>query len=271
MLVVNTRTNVGRWVIGSRPGPTARFRLFCFPYAGGGATLFRRWTAEASCEIEVCPVQLPGREERLIDRPFNQLTALVETLEDVLAEYLDVPFAFFGHSMGALIAFELTRQLRRHGRPGPVHLFVSAHRAPHRPSRHRPLHQLATDEFWREIWAMGGTAKSAFQNAELKQVFEPLLRADFALCETYRYEPEAPLDCPISAFGGRRDPWVTVLDLVDWRSHTRAPFALRMVPEGHFFLDRARTSLLQAIADDLSVSSEQGQSTPASSTRQMWI
>ena len=125
------------WIFGVRPNTQARLRLFCFPHAGGGASFFRSWIGTLPPDIEVCPVQLPGRENRLKERPFNQYTLLIQALAQALRPYLTVPFAFFGHSMGALVSFGLARQLRQQNEPLPVHLFASAYRAPQIPVQSR--------------------------------------------------------------------------------------------------------------------------------------
>jgi medium-chain acyl-[acyl-carrier-protein] hydrolase len=159
-----------------------------------------------------------------------------------------VPFAFFGHSMGALISFELARQLRRQHAPGPIALFVSAHRAPQRPAPNPPVHSLPQDEFVEELRRLNGTPEAVFQDAELMQLLLPTLRADFAVCETYTYMPEEPLECPILAFGGLQDHEVSRDDLAAWRAQTHRTFKLRMVPGDHFFLHSARASLVCVVS-----------------------
>ena len=239
------------WVHCAKPNPTARFRLFCFPYAGGGASIYHTWPEHVPAEIEVCPVQLPGRESRLRTPPFTQLSPLLQRLAQVLRPYLQMPFAFFGHSMGALISFELARQLRRQHDPGPVCLFVSAHRAPQIPAPKPPIHQLPTTEFVGELRRLNGTSEAVLQDAELLQLMLPTLRADFAICETYTYTTEEPLDCPIIAFAGLEDCEVSRDDLAAWRDQTQSSFKMRMVPGNHFFLHSARTPLVRAVSQDL--------------------
>ena len=239
------------WIHRAKPNPTARFRLFCFPYAGGGASIYHTWPEHVPAEIEVCPVQLPGRESRLRTPPFSQLLPLLQKLAQVLRPYLYMPFAFFGHSMGALISFELARQLRRQHDPGPVCLFVSAHRAPQIPALKPPIHQLSTAEFIEELRRLNGTSEAVLQDAELLPLLLPTLRADFAICETYTYATEEPLDCPIVAFGGLQDCEVSRNDLAAWRDQTQSSFRFRMVPGNHFFLHSARATLVRAVSQDL--------------------
>ena len=239
------------WMTRPRPNPQANLRLFCFPYAGGGASIFHAWAVNLPQEIEVCPVQLPGRENRLREPPYSWLPRLLQKLVAVLTPYLDRPFAFFGHSMGALISFELARQLRLQGLHGPVHLFVSAHRGPRQPYALPPLSKIPTPALMEELRHLGGTPDEILNDTQMMQFLLPVLRADFAICETYTYTHDAPLDCALSAFGGLQDDHVREEDLAGWREQTNGPFALRMLPGGHFFLHSAREPLLQTIGDSL--------------------
>lgn len=239
------------WIARPRPNPRTRLRLLCFPYAGGGASIFRTWSDDLPRDVEVCPVQLPGRESRMRELPFTRLPPLVQALAQALLPYLDIPFAFFGHSMGALISFELARQLRRQYGLSPAHLFVSSHRAPQIPDPHPPIHHLPESMFVEELRRFSGTPELILQNPEIMEVFLPLLRADFSICETYTYSPEDPLECPISAFGGLHDLLASRDDLESWRDQTLGSFTLRMFPGDHFFLHTARAPLLQTVSQGL--------------------
>jgi medium-chain acyl-[acyl-carrier-protein] hydrolase len=238
-----------QWIVRSRPQP--HLRLFCFPYAGGGASIYRLWSASMPEEIEVCPVYLPGRENRLGERPFTRLLPLVQLLGYVLHPYMDIPFAFFGYSMGALIGFELARYLCSTQSQGPLHLFVAADRAPQLPHPGSTLHTLPDAEFIRSLYQLGGTPAAVLQNEELMQVLLPVLRADFTLYETYRYVDEPPLDCPITAFGGEQDQMVSKQDLAAWREQTSHEFTLHMLPGNHFFLATEQQTVLQGIKQAL--------------------
>jgi medium-chain acyl-[acyl-carrier-protein] hydrolase len=182
---------------------------------------------------------------------FTRLSPLLPTLAQVLHPYLNMPFAFFGHSMGAMISFELARQLRRQYGFSPVHLFVSGRRAPQIPNPAPPIHQLPESAFVEELRRLNGTPESVLQNAELMQLVLPILRADFALVETYVYSTEAPLDCPISAFGGLEDGEVSHDDLTAWRDQTNSSFTLSMFPGNHFFLHSARSLILSTVSQEL--------------------
>lgn len=240
------------WLRFSAPKPHARLRLFCFPYAGGGASAFRSIFDRVPEEIEVCPVQLPGRENRFSERPFLSLAPLVAALHEEILPYLDMPYAFFGHSMGALISFELACALRRSGQvPGPAHLLLSGHRAPHLADQRSPAHQLPTPQFLDALRSLQGTPEKVLQHQELLQLLLPLLRADFAVCETYTYAPQAPLACPISAFGGLQDPNVPCEAIRAWKEHTTHTCRVHFFAGGHFFWQDEPASLFAALWRDL--------------------
>jgi medium-chain acyl-[acyl-carrier-protein] hydrolase len=226
-------------------------RLFCFPYAGGSSVAFRDWSNALPADVEVYGVQLPGRESRFNEEPYTRVADLVGDVAEAFSDRMDVPFVFFGHSMGALVAFLLARELRRRHQAGPELLMVSGRRAPQRPDPDPPIHALPQAEFVDKIREFNGTPEAVFQNEELLQLLIPVLRADFALCETYDYEEEEPLTCPITAFGGIQDPEVPREDLGAWAHQTNGSFTLRMFPGDHFYLlDRSGT-LLQQVAAEL--------------------
>jgi medium-chain acyl-[acyl-carrier-protein] hydrolase len=249
-MMTNTTSN---WLPAGEWQNRAGFRLFCFPYAGGTASLYRGWAARLAAQAQVLPVELPGRGARLKEPPFVNLPPLVEVLAGVLAPLLDSPFALFGHSMGATIAFELARHLRRRGAPGPQALFVSGRRAPQVPDSDPLTYNLPTDEFIEELGKLNGTPKEVLTHTELMELTLPLLRADFQLTQTYEYIPETPLECPITAYCGLADVDVGREQMQPWEEQTSSGFALRMVPGDHFFL-RSPSSvsiLLGSLAQEL--------------------
>jgi medium-chain acyl-[acyl-carrier-protein] hydrolase len=240
-----------RWFVRPRPDPGAALRLFCFPYAGGGAPVFHPWREALPESIEVCAVQAPGRGARLGERPFIRLLPLVAALGGAIQPLLDRPFAFFGHSIGGLAAFELAHHLRESGGPAPARLFVAGCNPPQLPNPHPPIHGLPDDELIEELRALDGTPETVLDHKELMALMLPALRADFALQETYQYRPRPPLDVPIVAFGGaddRRDP---PEGLDAWREQTRAGFDLHVLPGGHFFLHGEQDRLLGVVRDAL--------------------
>lgn len=231
--------------------PHARLRLFCFPYAGGNALIYRNWSKYLPDVIEVCAAHLPGRGNRFKEAPFTSLTTMVEAIGEAITPYLDKPFAIFGHSMGALISFELTRLLRAKHNLQPVHLFVSGRRAAQLPKTEPITHNLPDAELMQEVRRLNGTQEELFEHPELLQIMLPLLRADFSVVETYGYKPDEPLPCPLTVFGGLNDPEVKREQLEAWRQQTAADCRVRMMPGDHFFLLRTEPLLLRLILQDL--------------------
>lgn len=249
---MNNLTKTGsNWVIRSQLNPQAILRLFCFPYAGSSALVFRTWAESLPVSVEVCAVELPGRGTRFTETPFTRLKSLVEESAIALLPYLDKPFAFFGHSMGALVSFELTRLLRQKYSLSPVHLFVCAHRAPQIPNPNLPIYTLPESAFLQELCHFNGTPKAVLENAELMQLLLPILRADFEAIETYIYQLKPPLEFPITAFGGLSDTQTNIDQLEAWATQTTAAFSLQMLKGDHFFLHSAQSQLLQYITQRL--------------------
>ena len=181
-------------------------------------------------------MQLPGRESRFREAPFTRMSDAVEQAAGVLERHLDLPFALFGHSMGAILCFELARLLRSRYGVGPIHLFVSARRAPQFPDPRPPLHPLPDARFIAEIdRRYNGLPREVLANTELMELLLPMLRADVQMIETYAYEPDLPLDCPITAFGGLEDNDLRIEDLDGWRAHTNSHFEAKLFPGDHFF------------------------------------
>ncbi len=182
-----------------------------------------------------------------------EVSSLVRAAVQGLLPYLDRPFALFGHSMGALVSFELARELRKGQGLVPYHLFVSARSAPQLPSQDPPIHNLSDQALVEELRRLNGTPLVLLEDWELLRLLLPIARADFALCETYNHNPnESPLDCPITAFGGLADRKVRLDALEAWRSQTSMFFSLQMFPGDHFFIHGARPLLLSAVSHGLS-------------------
>lgn len=226
-------------------------RLFCLPYAGGSASVFRDWPDRLPKSVEVCAIQLPGRETRLSEPAFTRLHPLVQELAQALLPSLDRPFAFFGYSVGALIAFELVRHLRARYRMRPAHLWAAACPAPQVPDADAPIHTLPEPDFRERLRRFNGTPADVLEHEELMAMVSPILRADFALRETYAYVADAPLDCSITAFGGLQDREVSEAALSAWQEQTSRSFRLRMLSGNHFFLHSSQADLLQAVYADL--------------------
>lgn len=253
------------WLVIPRPNPKAELRLFCFPYAGSGAVVYRTWPNDLPAEIEMCAVQLPGRENRFREAPMSELTEVVRALAQALQPRLNLPFAFWGHSLGGLICYELAHFLRTEYGREPVRLFISARRAPHLPEPLAPIHALPNDEFIAQMQQRyGGIPQAILQAPDLLNAMLPMLRADFALFENYVHETRAPLHCPLTVFGGEHDRIVERRDLEAWREHTSGNFVLHILEGDHFFLRSAQASLTREISRQLLRALHGGNESPAS-------
>jgi len=220
-------------------------RLFCFPHAGGGGAAFKGWAERLPPSVVVVPMRPPPRS-----KPVN-MAELVAALGDSIEAYLDEPFAFFGHSMGAVVAFELARLLRRRNRPLPRMLVASGARAPRFRRGHVPGPEPGEAEFVEALRRLQGTPREVLDNPTLLQLILPALREDAAIYRNYIYAEEPPLDCPIRAYGGSEDPNVHRQHLEGWAAETTAAFAVRVFPGGHFYLQTHRQEFLATLALDL--------------------
>ncbi|HEU4726930.1 MAG TPA: alpha/beta fold hydrolase [Kofleriaceae bacterium] len=240
-----------RWSRQARPDPTpAALRLVCFPYGGGGAGIYRTWHKALPETVEVLAIDLPGRERRFREQPFDRLGPLVAALTDAVAPALQSPFAIYGHSLGALVGFSFARELRRRALPGPVHLFLSGRRAPQLPER-SPIRHLPDPEFQARVQRLGGVPDAVARDPEVMAFFLPVLRADFTVAETATFTDEPPLACPITALGGADDERAAPAELDAWRVHTSAAFARELFPGGHFYLQSERAALLAWLSAQL--------------------
>jgi surfactin synthase thioesterase subunit len=237
------------WLLQPVSRPLARARLYCFSHAGGGASAYRLWPAGLPASLDVAAVQLPGREGRLREPPYASIPAIVEALLPGLRAHLDRPFAFFGHSMGAIVASELARALEATGGPRPLHLFVSGRRPPHVPDPETPLHVLPDPAFVDELThRYGGIPAEILRHADLMELLLPAIRADIRALETFRPAPRAPLPVPVSAFGGADDRRTPRAHLEAWAGVTSSAFRVRVFPGAHFYLEACRDAVLADLA-----------------------
>lgn len=234
--------------------PKAGSYLFCFPYAGGTAQVFNSWQAAFALSpgIQVCAVQYPGRGNRMREPAFTDCRLLVEAFLPYMLPLLDKPFALFGHSMGAIIAFEVARALRREWGLQPAHLFVSGRRAPQVPARRSQAYNLPDNELAERLRSLNGTPREVLEDAELMRLVLQIVRGDLALTETYVYTEEPLLTCPISVFGGSTDPDVDHEDLAAWREQTTGTCSLRIFEGDHFFIQSSEADLLRIMLQELS-------------------
>jgi medium-chain acyl-[acyl-carrier-protein] hydrolase len=237
------------WIVGGRVSPGACCRLFCLAHSGSGASQFSSWRNFLPPILDICPIQLPGRENRFREAPFTQIRPIVEHLAEALEPYLDRPYILYGFSLGALIAFELARHLRQQKADPPVSFYALARPAPHLPQTKLPLRHLDDDLFVAELTRRyNGMSPLILQDRELMQLLLPALRADFTALETYVYQDEEPLACPIRTFGGDLDPTATEDELRAWRLQTNASFELKMFPGDHFFIRNNLPAVLRSIS-----------------------
>jgi surfactin synthase thioesterase subunit len=215
--------------------------------------MYNIWKRFLPAFVEVCPVQIPGREVRLAEPSYTDCSRLIAEMTAALAGYMDKPYAIFGHSMGSLLALDLARSLRSAGHPEPSYLFVSGRNATHVQMKHGSIHQMPDDEFLAALATRyGGLPQEILDTPELLEVYLPILRADLTLLETHRYEALAPLGCPIAAFSGTDDPNVSVEGLRAWGEHTTGLFEAKWFDGGHFYLSGpSRPELLEFLSDKL--------------------
>jgi medium-chain acyl-[acyl-carrier-protein] hydrolase len=242
----------GQWIFRPKPNPAARLRLICVPYAGRGASVYREWPELMGPGVEVCALQLPGRESRLRERPFTRISDALRDAAHALEDFLDIPIALFGHSMGGLFCFELARILRSQHGITPVHLFVSARRAPQLPDLRPPLRHLPDERFVNEICRRyNGIPRAVLHDEELMSLLLPMLRADVELLETYVYQPGLPLACRITALAGREDTETCYEEIAAWEEHTTIGFQTRTIAGDHFFVHSARDQVVETVLQHL--------------------
>lgn len=232
----------------SRPDAASRMRLFCFPYAGGGPNYFFPWTQPLAPEIECVRVQYPGRAQRHNEEPCATVVELAKEIGSQLDRHSDKPFAFYGHSFGALVAFELARLLRCRGIPGPGWLFAGCSRAPHLELPFPVIHTLPEDEFIQAVQSRYGEIPAeVIRDRELRDLFIKPLLADFTAYELYKVAPEQPLSIPITAFAGSVDKAATPAGMREWRRHTEREFEMKVLPCGHFPANASLDSLIEIV------------------------
>lgn len=241
------------WLACNQAKAFAESRLICFPYAGAGASVFFPWgRALNSTQVEVHSVQLPGRETRLSERPARSVRLLAPALAEAVGPLMDRPVIFVGHSMGALIAFEVCRELRRQGLRLPRKLIVCGAKPPHLVHLTRKLHHLSDVDFIETIARdYNGIPKELLNEPQIVDLIRPILRADFELMETYNITEEPPLDLPILAFGGREDITVPWNELLQWGRHTAREFREQAFAGGHFFINETRETVIQSVLREL--------------------
>ncbi|MEV7192757.1 alpha/beta fold hydrolase [Streptomyces sp. NPDC093510] len=251
------------WIRRFRPRPEATVRLVCFPHAGGSASYYHPLAQSPTLlpDAEVLAVQYPGRQDRRKERLLDDIPELADLITGTLGPFDDRPLAFFGHSMGAVLAYEVAQRLRERTGQEPCRLFVSGRRA---PSRFRPgtVHLLSDSELVAELRRAGGTDPRFLDDEELLAEIIPVVRNDYRAVELYRWNPAPPLSCPVTALVGDRDPQAPLDEVEAWRQHTDGPFDLKIFPGGHFYLNTNQQGVAEviskALADSGHANGEQG-------------
>ncbi len=239
-----------KWLLRWNQNSSNRVRLFCFPFAGSGAFVFRPWIALLPPEMEICAIQPPGRENRISEQPYTSMSELVPVLLRLIEPLSDLPFVFFGHSMGARVAFEVFRELRRRGKPLPFHLFLSASCAPQLGFK-EIIHLQTDDEIFEKMVQYGGTPREILEDKDMLAMMIPLLRADFTLLETCDYSPEPPLACPMTIFCATEDTLNTREEVTSWQEQAAGECTIHTIQGGHLFLKEVahRQSLLKIVSE----------------------
>jgi len=239
---------MNNWIAKSALISEAPVRLFCLPYAGGSAQLYSNWNQFLSPFIQVCPIHLPGRGVRIKEKPYHNLEMLVDAIVEGIYMEIDRPYAFFGHSMGGLLSFEVVRALLNKGLFEPIHLFVSAHRAPQCELKRDQLHNLPDVEFKNSLATLNGTPEELLNNIELMNLLMPAIRADFSVCENYMHKYSGgPFSFPITAFKGLQDEYFSQQEIEAWNVHTNNLFDVHLLPGDHFYIHHQQKSVLNII------------------------
>ena len=238
-------TVAGTWIRRYAAAPDAARRLVCFPHAGGAASYYRPVALAIDASVEVLAVQYPGRQDRRRERTVDDIERLADLVVDELVPWCDRPFGLFGHSMGAMVAYEVARRLESRG-VEPAVLFASGRRA---PSRHREsaVHLLDDAGVKVELLRLSGTGTALLDDEDMLAMILPALRGDYRAVESYRHRPGPPLSCPVCVLVGEDDTEVTAEEAADWRYHTDGGFDLRVFPGGYFYLDQHAQTVLRLV------------------------
>ena len=246
--------NHNKWFYVPKPNPKAKARLFCFHYAGGTAEMYHKWAEEIPEEIELCSIQLPGRSKRINETPYKDIETLIDELHNAIKPYLDVPFAYFGHSMGAMILFDYTQYLFKRNLTLPFYLLIAARKAPNIQSFHPHLHNLTDDEMIGFVRGLDIRPDAFFDNQDLLKKSIPMIKSDFEIVEKWKFDTDTvPLSIPIWVFGGESDEYVSKNELESWKNFTKVDFKAQHFVGDHFFIldDSHRKTILKIITESI--------------------
>lgn len=240
-------STANRWFVRFSRSSSPSLRLFCFPFAGSSASVFRSWIDNLPEEVEVLAIQLPGRENRLGERCMRDMDEIVENLEFEIDSCLDQPFVFFGHSLGSLIAYELLRRVEAGARHRAELFFASGGPAPHtRVARAEPL-RLTQDQILQDLQKISQAHSELLENREALALMLPMLQADFEIYTNYRYRETAPLQSPIVVIRGETDAYITHQSQMEWKCHTDSQFSFNTIPGPHLFMLDSRGALIALV------------------------
>ncbi|WP_327364754.1 thioesterase II family protein [Streptomyces sp. NBC_01296] len=243
---MNGNSGDPEWFRVFSPAPDAAVRLLCLPHAGGSASFYFPLAKALAPAVEVLAVQYPGRQDRRTEPLIADIPTLADLITEGLAAYRDKPLAIFGHSMGAVTGFEVTRRLEAQGN-GPVELFISGRRAPS-TSRSERLHLAGDAELVAEIKSHNAAGSELLDDPEMRSMLLPTIRGDYRAVETHVYQPGASVGCPVTAFTGDSDPKVTVDEALAWEGHTTGTFHSQVFTGGHFYLSDHQDAVLRTVS-----------------------
>ncbi|WP_329011162.1 alpha/beta fold hydrolase [Micromonospora rifamycinica] len=241
---------VEKWVRRFHPAPECAARLVCLPHAGGSASFFHPVSRALAPTVEVLAIQYPGRQDRRHEAALGSIAELADRILDALRHLDDRPLALFGHSMGAILGYEVALRMRDAGLPAPTHLFASGRRAPSR-YRDEGVHHLPDDRIVSELRTLSGTDATMLADPEVLAMILPAIRSDYRAVETYRHDPGRKLDCPVTVLTGDSDPRVSLDEAGAWAEHTTGPTELKVFPGGHFFLVDRSADVLAVLRREL--------------------
>ena len=242
--------HVDQWVRRFRPAPDSQVRLVCLPHAGGSASFFYPMAGDLAPAVEVLAIQYPGRQERRHEPGVDSIPDLADQIFDALRHTDDRPLALFGHSMGAVLGYEVALRARDAGLPSPAHLFASGRRAPSR-YRDERVHQASDAQLVSELRKLNGTHAAMLADPEVLEMIMPAIRSDYRAIETYRHDPDRKLDCPVTVLTGDSDPRVSIDEARAWDEHTTGPTDLHVLPGGHFFLIDNKAQVIDILLQKL--------------------
>ena len=244
---------MSNWFVAPRPEPAARIRLFCFPYAGGSSATYRSWISQLPDHVELIAVELPGRAARILEEPLDSLDAVTDELVPRMVPLLDKPYALFGHSMGARIAYATACKIQENGHDSPSDFFASGSRAPHIARDRRSLHDLPRAEFIHELRKLNGTPPEILRDEEMLDLILPFLRADFRIAETRLPIPDNRLAPSVHVFGGMADTDIVPGDLKAWKLFFEGTMSVHLYDGGHFFIETCKSSVVKKVGEILAL------------------